>query len=75
MLASIACTERGLYHDRRTRMRIPKRVQVPLNALPQLNDTCAIDFTGDTLYSMRRDRIVNVIGDPHREALAIDTRL
>jgi len=63
-----------LNHVRRTTKRIPTRGQVPLNALPQLNDMWAMDFTGDTLYSARRDRIINVIGEGHREALAINTR-
>ncbi len=49
-------------------------MQVPLDALPQLTDTWAMDSMGDTLDSARRYRIVNVIGEGHREALAIDTR-
>ena len=46
---------------RRTKQRVPARVKVPLQALPLLNDTWAMDFMGDTLYSARRYRIFNVI--------------
>jgi len=57
---------------RRTKKRVPTRVRVPLEAVPQLNDTWAMDFMGDTLYSARRYRILNVIDEGNREALAIE---
>jgi putative transposase len=57
---------------RRTKKRVPTRVRVPLSALPQLNDSWAMDFMGDTLYSARRYRIFNVIDEGIREALAIE---
>ena len=63
---------RQLNHVRRTKKRIPTRGQVPRNARPQLHDTWAMAFMGDTLYSARRYRIFNVIDEGHREALAID---
>jgi putative transposase len=57
---------------RRTKKRVPTRVQVPLQAVAQLNDTWAMDFMGDTLCSARRYRIFNVIDEGNREALAIE---
>ena len=57
---------------RRTKKRVPTRIKVPLQAVPQLNDTWAMDFMGDTLYSARRYRIFNVIDEGNREALAIE---
>ena len=57
---------------RRTTKRVPTRVKVPLHAAAQLNDTWAMDFMGDTLYSARRYRIFNVIDEGNREALAIE---
>ena len=57
---------------RRTKKRVPLRVRVPLNAPARLNDTWAMDFMGDTLYSARRYRILNVLDEGNREALAIE---
>jgi putative transposase len=57
---------------RRTKKRVPTRVKVPLHAVAALNDTWAMDFMGDTLYSARRYRIFNVIDEGNREALAIE---
>ena len=57
---------------RRTKKRVPTRVKVPLQAVAKLNDTWAMDFMGDTLYSARRYRIFNVIDEGNREALAIE---
>lgn len=57
---------------RRTKKRVPTRVRVPLEVVAQLNDTWALDFMGDTLYSARRYRIFNVIDEGNREALAIE---
>jgi putative transposase len=48
------------------------RGKVPLQAIAQLNDTWAMNFIGDTLYSARRYRIFNVTDEGNREALAID---
>jgi putative transposase len=62
----------GLNLPRRTRRRLPKRIQHPLEAPPVLNRTWAIDYMCDTLYDGRRYRILNVIDEGNREALAID---
>lgn len=61
-----------LNHVRRTKKRVLTRVRIPLEAVPQLNDTWAMDFMGDTLYSARRYRIFNVLDEGNREALAIE---
>jgi putative transposase len=57
---------------RRTKKRVPTRVKVPLDAPPILNDTWAMDFMGDTLYTARQYRVLNVIDEGNREALAIE---
>lgn len=57
---------------RRTRRRLPKRIQHPLDAPAVLNRTWAIDYMCDTLYDGRRYRILNVIDEGNREGLAID---
>jgi putative transposase len=57
---------------RRTRRRLPKRIQRPLEAPAVLNRTWAIDYMSDTLYDGRRYRILNVIDEGNREGLAID---
>jgi putative transposase len=57
---------------RRTRRRVPRRVQQPLLA-PSTLDTCwALDFMVDTLYDGRRFRTLNGIDESNREGLAIE---
>lgn len=62
----------GLHHVRRTKKRMPKHDVVPLQAPAQLNDTWAMDFMGDTLYGGRAYRVLNVLDEGNREALAIE---
>ncbi len=62
----------GLNHVRRTKKRLPKRDVVPLQAPARLNDTWAMDFMGDTLYGGRAYRVLNVLDEGNREALAIE---
>jgi putative transposase len=62
----------GLNQVRRTKKRLPNRDVVPLNAPPQLNTTWAMDFMGDSLYSGRSYRLLNVLDEGNREALAIE---
>jgi len=45
---------------------------VPLRAPPQLNTTWAMDFMGDSLYSGRFDRRLNILNEGNRKRLAID---
>ena len=60
---------------RRTRRRVPKRVQSPLAAPATLNHTWAVDFMADTLYDGRHFRTFNVIDEGNREGLAIDVAM
>ncbi len=62
----------GLNQVRRTKKRVPTREVVPLQAPPQLNTTWAMDFMGDSLYSGRSYRLLNVLDEGNREALAIE---
>ncbi len=57
---------------RRTKRRLPKRVQQPMEAIPMLNVTWALDFMHDMLYDGRRFRTLNVLDEGNREALAIE---
>jgi putative transposase len=57
---------------RRTRRRLPTRVQHPLAAPAALNQTWALDFMMDALYDGRRFRTLNVLDEGNREGLAID---
>ena len=57
---------------RRTRRRIPKRVQHPLNAPARLNHIWALDFMQDALYDGRAFRTCNILDEGNRESLAIE---
>ena len=61
-----------LNQTRRTKKRLPKRDALPLAAPARLNDTWAMDFVGDSLYSGRAYRLFNVLDEGNREALAIE---
>ena len=60
----------GFNHVRRTKKRLPQREVVPLNAPARLNDTWAMDFMGDSLYRGRSYRLLNLLDEGNREALA-----
>lgn len=62
----------GLNQVRRTKKRLPNRDAMPLNAPPRLNTTWAMDFMGGSLYSGRSYRLLNVLDEGNREALAIE---
>jgi putative transposase len=57
---------------RRTKRRVPHRLRRPLVAPPVLNQTWAIDFMADALYDRRRFRLLTIIDEGNREALAIE---
>lgn len=57
---------------RRARRRVPTRLRRPLEAPAVLNRTWALDFMEDSLYGGRRFRVLNVIDEGNREALAIE---
>jgi putative transposase len=57
---------------RRTKRRVPHRLRRPLVAPPVLNQTWAIDCMADALYDRRRFRLLTIIDEGNREALAIE---
>ena len=60
----------GLNLARRTKRRVPQRIRQPLEAPAVLNQVWAVDFMADSLYGGRKIRILNVIDEGNREALA-----
>jgi putative transposase len=57
---------------RRTKRRVPQRLRQPLAAPPRLNQTWALDFMADALYDRRHFRVLTMIDEGNREALAIE---
>ena len=62
----------GLNYKRRTKKRVPSRVQRPLGTAPTANSVWALDFVHDALYIGRRFRTLTVIDEGVREALVIE---
>jgi putative transposase len=56
---------------RRTKRRLPKRVQQPMVVEARANAEWSMDFMSDTLYHGRRFRTLNVLDEGVREALDI----
>lgn len=57
---------------RRRKRLVLTRPRLALEATPILNRTWALDFMGDTLYDGRCYRMLNVLDEGDREALAIE---
>lgn len=57
---------------RRTKRRVPTRPRQPLAVVPTLNGIWALDFLHDRLYDGRPFRVLNVLEEGNREALAIE---
>jgi putative transposase len=57
---------------RRTKRRVPHRLRRPLQAPPALNRTWALDFVSDALYDRRRFRVMTLIDEGNREAVALE---
>ena len=57
---------------RRARKRLPKRIKHPLTIPNQSNEIWSMDFMSDTLWDGTRFRILNIIDDYNREALAME---
>jgi hypothetical protein len=62
----------GLDIPKRTKMRVPERDPVPLQAGTLVNQGWALDFMHDVLYDWHRFRTLNVIDEANREALLIE---
>lgn len=56
---------------RRTKRRLPQRVQHPMAVAARANAEWSMDFMADTLYQGRRFRTLNILDEGGREALAI----
>jgi len=62
----------GLNFKTRTKKRIPKRVQHPLQDLFEPNEQWSMDFMSDTLYSGKRYRILNIMDEFNRELIEFE---
>ena len=69
------CREMKLSLRRKHKKRIIKRIKQPLETPKELNECWSIDFMSDTLTDVRKLRVLNVIDDCNREALAIQAGL
>lgn len=65
-------TELKLNIRRRHKRRLPSRVKMPLTIPPQPRHTWSMDYMTDTLYNGRRVRILNIMDDYNRQALAME---
>ena len=57
---------------RRTKRRVPERLRRPLAAPARLNHAWALDFMSDVVYDRRHFRVLTMIDQGNREALAIE---
>ena len=57
---------------RKGKRRLPQRVKQPLVQAPVINQSWSVDFMSDSLVCGRKFRILNIIDDCSREALAIE---
>lgn len=63
----------GLSLRRKRKKRLPSRIKEPLVVPKAINHTWSMDFMSDALSYGRRIRILNIIDDYNREALAVET--
>jgi putative transposase len=57
---------------RRTKRRLPQRLRQPLQVAAWPNVVWSVDFMSDSLYDGRRFRVLNILDEGVREALAIE---
>ena len=62
----------GLQHRRKRKRRPPSRIKMPLTLPISRNIIWSMDFMHDVLESGRKFRVLNVIDDFNREALAVE---
>ena len=62
----------GLNFKRRTKKRLPKRTQHPLQDLFIPNEQWTMDFMTDTLFNGRRFRILNIMDEFNRELIEFE---
>jgi putative transposase len=62
----------NLNHRRKHKLRLPSRVKEPLVQPPGINHSWSMDFMSDSLVYGRRFRVLNIIDDYNREAIAIE---
>lgn len=62
----------GLHIRRKTKHRLPTRVQTPLEDLHAINHVWSMDFMSDTLWHGKRYRLLNVIDEYNREFLDVE---
>ena len=64
--------ELGLKLRRKRKRRIPSRIKAPLKVPVGMNTTWSMDFMHDVLDNSRKFRVLNVIDDYNREAIAVE---
>ena len=62
----------GLKMRRKRKRHLPSRIKRPLLVPEQINHTWSMDFMSDSLIYGRKVRILNLIDDYNREALAVE---
>ena len=57
---------------RRAKKRLPARDRLPLVVPENINQTWSMEFVSDSLWNGKRYRVLNIIDDFSREALAME---
>ncbi len=57
---------------RKRKRRLPSRIKEPLQQTQMINQTWSMDFMSDALTYGRKFRVLNIIDDFNREALAVE---